>query len=157
MNPRIILLAITATLFSCSNNPTIDVKAEGDKLMQISRDWSRVSGTDSIDRIVSYWADDATLISTDEPTIQGKEAIRAMVVSSSKMPGFKISWEPISATVSKSGDLGYLVERNQMSFPDSTGKTLTVRSRVITIWRKDSDGAWKNIVDMSSREPEEKK
>jgi len=157
MSPRIMLLVITAALFSCNNNANIDVKAEGDKLMQTSRDWSRVSGTDSIDRILSYWADDATLITTDEPTIQGKEAIRAMLVSSFKQPGFKISWEPISATISKSGDLGYLVERNQITFPDSAGKTLTVHSRVVTIWRKNSDGTWKNIVDMASREPEEKK
>jgi len=121
--------------------------------MQISREWSRVSNTDSIDRIVSYWADNAMLISTDQPTLQGKEAIRKMVLSTFKVPGFKISWEPISATISRSGDLGYLVERNQISFPDSTGKTLTVYSRVVTIWQKDSGGAWKNVIDMASREP----
>jgi len=40
--------------------------------------------------------------------------IRQMVEGSFKIPGFKISWEPKSAEISKSGDLGYLLETTKM-------------------------------------------
>ena len=152
----VIVLGIACTVYSC-NGPYVDTQAEAARLMQISRDWSRVAGTDSVDRILSYWADDATVISPGEPTYKGKQAIRGMVESAIKTPGFKISWEPISATVSKSGDLGYLIEQNQMTFPDSTGKQITVYTRSLTVWRKDANGDWKNVVDISNEDPAKKK
>jgi len=73
-----------------------------------------------------------------------------MVEGSYKIPGFHISWEPQSAEVSKSGDLGYLLERTQIIINDSTGKPVTQYYKGITIWKKQQDGSWKNVVDVLS-------
>jgi ketosteroid isomerase-like protein len=80
--------------------------------------------------------------------MKGKAAIRAMVEGMSKIPGFRISWEPLSASVSQSGDMAYLVEQNQVTFSDSLGNPITEYNKAVTVWRKEADGSWKNVIDM---------
>lgn len=120
--------------------------------MQLSRDWSNAASTGDVEKIVSYWADDAVLMSAHEPVLNGKQAIREMVEKSFKMPGFRISWEPQSVVVSESGDMAYLLENSQISFNDSTGKAITFKNKAVSIWRKQGDGSWKNTVDISTPE-----
>ena len=140
------LLSIVFILHACSDH-SVDTKAEGEKLMQISRDWSKSAATDSIERTLSYWADEAVVMPPGQPPIKGKKAIREMIESTSKIPGFKISWEPLSVAVSKNGDLAYMLEQNQITIQDSSGTPKTEFNKGVTIWRKDADG-WKNIVDI---------
>ena len=79
-----------------------------------------------------------------------------MVEGTSKIPGFKISWEPLSVFVSKSGDLAYMIEQNRITPNDSLGKPITEFNKSVTIWRKEADGSWKNIVDMWNSDPSRK-
>ncbi len=97
---------------------------------------------------MSFWADSAIFLSMGRPTLNGKNEIRGMVESSSKIPGFKISWEPVSVSVSKSGDMAYMIEQNQITMNDSLGKPITMYGKAVTIWKKDSAGAWKNVVEI---------
>lgn len=149
-------LPVLIALFAC-NRQSIDTKAEGGKLMEISREWSKSAATDSIDKVLGYWADDAVVMSPGQAPIRGKQAIREMVEGSLKIPGFKISWEPLSVTVSKSGDIAYMIEQNQITMNDSSGKPVTEFNKGVTIWRREADGSWKNIVDMWNAEPSQKK
>ena len=151
-----LLMLIFTSLAGC-NDPRIDTIAEGERLMQISRDWSNYAATDSIDKILSYWADDAVIMSPGQPPIKGKKAIREMIEGSSKIPGFKISWEPFSVVVSKSGDLAYMIEQNQITVNDSLGNPITEFNKSVTIWRKEEDGSWRNIVDMWNADLPQKK
>ena len=154
---RIVTLLSTCVIICGCNQPAIDTKAEGEKLMQISREWSKTAATDSIEKTLSYWADDAVVMSPGQPPLKGKDAIREMVMSSSKIPGFKISWEPLSVSLSKSGDMAYLIEQNQITMNDSTGHAVTEFNKGVTIWRKEADGSWKNIVDMWNAAPAQNK
>ena len=140
-----LVLAIT----SC-NQQKPDTALEGKKLMQLSKEWSDVASTGDVEKTVSYWADDALVISAGHPTLKGKAAIRQMVEESYKMPGFRISWQPKSVEVSESGDMAYIVENAQISFTDSTGKPITLKNKAVSIWRKQPDGSWKNAVDIST-------
>jgi uncharacterized protein (TIGR02246 family) len=139
-------------LFSC-NQQKIDTKAEGEKVMQTSREWSQITATRDVEKTLSYWADDAVVMSAGQPTLKGKKEIRKMVEESFKTPGFKISWEPQSAEVSPNGDLAYLLEDETMSMNDSLGKTVTLHNKGVTIWKKQSDGSWKNVIDVTTPQP----
>jgi uncharacterized protein (TIGR02246 family) len=150
--PLLALIVLTAC-----NNQSTDTKAEEEKLMQLSRDWSKSASTDSMEKTLSYWAEDAVVLSPGQPALKGKQAIREMVEGSSKIPGFKISWEPISASVSKSGDMAWLIEQNQITVNDSAGHPVTEYNKAVTIWKKQADGSWKNVVDMWNADPSPKK
>src|SRR5687768_10096466 len=143
---QIIFIAYVLLLLSC-NQTKVDKKAEGEKVMQLSKEWSQAASAGDVEKIVSYWADDAVLMSAGQPVLNGKQAIRKMVEESYKMPGFRINWQPQSVVVSESGDMAYLIENSQISFADSTGKPLTINNKAVSIWRKQADGSWKNAVD----------
>ena len=147
----IIFIAYVLLLLSCDQTK-VDKKAEGEKVIQLSKEWSQAASAGDVEKIVSYWADDAVLMSAGQPVLNGKQAIRKMVEESYKMPGFRISWQPQSAVVSESGDIAYLLENSQISFTDSTGKLVTINNKAVSIWRKQEDGSWKNAVDISTPE-----
>jgi ketosteroid isomerase-like protein len=71
----------------------------------------------------------------------------------SSIPGAHIEWEPIEAHVASSADMAYLIERNRVSFQDSTGATVTETNKVVTVWRKQPDESWKNVIDMWNADP----
>ncbi len=143
--------------FSCQEEKEeakkVDTKVEAENLMQASRDWSAAAVSRDAKKVLEFWADDAVMMSCGEPTLKGKEAIRQMVEGSLKDPNFSISWEPVSAEVSESGDMGYLLETSKITMTDSTGTSNEMNFDTVTIWQKQADGKWKNVVDvMSSNE-----
>src|SRR3954454_4527989 len=119
---NILMIAVLLTVTVSCNQNTVDVKAEGEKLMQLSREWSQSASTMNVEKTLSYWADDAVVMSPGQPTVKGKKAIRQMVEDSYKIPGFHINWEPESVEVSESGDMAYMIERSQITIHDSSGK-----------------------------------
>jgi ketosteroid isomerase-like protein len=141
----------TATRFASASE--ISDKAA---LMQTSRDWAKAAASGDVDRILSFWVDTAIVLEPDRPALVGKAAIRKMVVGSMKLPGFSITWEPERAWVSLSGDVGYLIERNKVSFADSTGRVHTHYGKAVTVWTKDDNGDWKNVVNTWNRNPTER-
>lgn len=145
----IIFSAYLLLLLGCSQEK-VDKKGEGEKVMQLSKEWSQAASDGNVEKTVGYWADDAVLISAGQPMLDGKQAIRKMVEESYKMPGFRISWQPQRVVVSEGGDMAYLLEDSQVSYTDSTGKPITINNKVVTIWLKQKDGNWKNTVDIST-------
>jgi uncharacterized protein (TIGR02246 family) len=121
--------------------------------METSREWSRVASTGNVDAMLGFWAEDAVIMVPGEPSLRGKQAIRAYLERSARIPGFRISWEPLEAKVAASGDMGYLIERTQVTMNDPEGRPVTQRMKALTIWRKQPDGSWKNVVDITNPEP----
>ncbi len=124
--------------------------------MQASRDWAKTAATGNLDQTVAYWSDDAIVLAPDQPAVVGKAAIRAFVTQSMAIPHFSITWEPEQATIAASGDVGYLVEHNRVTFADSTGAVQTEYGKAVTVWRKDASGAWKCVIDTWNKNPTEK-
>jgi uncharacterized protein (TIGR02246 family) len=147
---KILSIAVVLVIAASCNQKEIDTKAESEKLMQTSREWSQHAAKKDVEKIVSYWTDDAVVMSPGEPALRGKDAIRGMVEGSFKSPGFQISWDPKSAEISKSGDMGYLLETTRMMITDSTGKQTTQNFEAVTIWKKQPDDSWKCAVDVLS-------
>ena len=79
-----------------------------------------------------------------------------MVQGTSKIPGFKTSWEPLSVSVSKSGDMASMIEQNQITFDETLGKPIIEFNKGVTSWRKEADGSWKNV-DVWNTDPSQKK
>jgi uncharacterized protein (TIGR02246 family) len=147
---KLIIILSVVVFAGCKEQKKVDKKAEGDKVIQSSKDWAKAALAGDVEKIISYWTEDAILISAGQPVLDGKPAIKKMVEDGYKMPGFRISWQPQQVEVSESGDLAYLIENSQISFADSTGKLITLNNKGVTIWRKQKDGSWKNAVDIST-------
>ena len=149
---RIITPALLCFAAACGPSKT-DPAAEEAALMQASRDFAAAAATGDIERTLTYWSDDAVVLAPDQPAAVGKEAIRAFVQQSLAIPGFSITWEPEQAAVSAAGDVGYLIERNTLTFADSSGTVHTQHGKAVTIWRKNAAGEWKCAVDIWNNVP----
>ena len=128
-------------------------EAEAKELMELSREWSQVLRSGDLDSTLDFWSDDAIVMPPKVLAVQGKQAIREFVEAGANIPGYKISWEPVSAHVSESGDMAYLIERNIEELVDADGNKIVTHNKVVTIWRKDSQGHWKNVVDIWNETP----
>ncbi len=86
---KTIIIALVLVAFISCNQQEVDTKSEGEKLMQTSREWSQAAATRDINKILSYWTDDAVVMSAGEPVLKGKERIRQMVEGSLKIQAFR--------------------------------------------------------------------
>jgi ketosteroid isomerase-like protein len=128
-------------------------ESEATKLMNLSREWSKSAGTDDIEKTLSYWSADAICMFPGQPVIKGTNQIRQMLIGTTQIPGFEISWEPKEAIISQSGELGYVITLNYFKALDPLGKTATMFNKGVEIWKKQPDEQWKCVVDIYNDDP----
>ncbi len=130
-----------------------DAKAEEQKLLKRDAEWAAAAtaGKD-VEKIASYWTDDAVLIMPGTPTVAGKAALRAFVASCLGTPGFKIQWKSRDVIFSPDGKLAYMRGESEVTAPGTSGAPATSHSRAVTIWRVEKDGEWRCAMDISTEE-----
>jgi ketosteroid isomerase-like protein len=150
---RLRLLTCVVLLPSCSPHP-FDAAAEQTKLLRRDAEWADAASVGKdVEKIVSYWSDDALLIFPGQPVLEGKAAIRAYVSASLQTPGFKIHWVSEKPVFSPDGKLAYMRGTDDLTVPGPNGTPITLHLRGISVWRIDSDGQWRCVVDISNEEP----
>lgn len=134
--------------------PAFDTTAESAKLLQRDAEWADLAtaGKD-VEKIISYWTDDAVVMEPGQPAIEGKQAIRAYVTASLNTPGFKIHWVSQKPTFSPDGKMAYMRGTDQMTVPGSRGEPMTLHLQGYSIWRRDADGQWRCVVDIANEAP----
>jgi ketosteroid isomerase-like protein len=147
------LLLLILALDSCSQRD-FDSKTEGGKLLRRDAEWADLAtaGTD-VEKVLSYWSEDAVLIFPGQPVLEGKAAIRAYVTASFNTPGFKIHWVSQRPVFSLDGKLAYMRGTDELTLPGSNGGTMTIHLRGISVWRLDPDKQWRCVVDISNEAP----
>ena len=146
--PRVLLPFVAVLLFSgCS--PRFDPAAESQKLLKRDAEWAAAAaeGKD-VEKIVSYWSDDAVVYPPGQPVAEGKAAIRAFVAASLKIPGFRVSWASEKPAFSPDGKMATLQGKNEMTMTGPDGAPLTVKGRGATVWRLEPDGQWRCTIDI---------
>src|SRR6185503_4024747 len=134
-----VILVVGLLVLGCGTVTNLD--REKETLLQTDRDWAAAAaeGKD-VERIVSFWADDATVIPAGAPVVRGKAAIRDFVKQSLATPGFHITWRNDEAVLSSDGSMGYLIGQNSMTVPGQDGKLITLAGRGVSIWRRTPGG-----------------
>ena len=151
---RITLYSIMLGALSACSAAHFDASSAQATLLQRDAEWANAakSGKD-LDKIVSYWTDDALVIFPGQPTIEGKKAIRDYVASSLATPGFSIHWVSEKPQFSPDGKLAYMRGTDELTVPGADGKPMTLHLRGITVWRMEPDGQWRCVADISNEMP----
>jgi len=134
-----------------ASTPAFDKEAESAKLMARDAEWSNLAteGKD-VDKIVSYWADDAVVMEPGQAPVEGKAAIHAYVSESLKTPGFSIHWVSQKPVFSPDGKMAYMRGTDEMTVPGPKGQPMTLHLQGYSVWRKDADGIWRCVVDIAN-------
>ena len=131
-----------------------DPAAEAERLLKRDAEWAALASEgQDIDRILSYWTDDAVVFAPGFPPIIGKVALRGYVENSLRIPGFQIGWKSSDLHFSPDLKLAYMFSENTVTMNGPDGTPLTTRGRGVTIWRREPDGEWRCTVDIWNEGP----
>jgi ketosteroid isomerase-like protein len=119
-----------------------DTKAE-QALRDADAAWSKAAESKDLDKTVSYYSADATVLPPNAPAATTKEAIRKIWQDMLASPGLVISWTATKVEVAKSGDLGFVSGTYELTMNDASGKPVTDKGKYVEVWEKKADGKWK--------------
>lgn len=133
---------------------TADLARAQRQLLQRDPAWSDLAAAgQDVEKTAAFWADDAVIIPPGQPLIRGKEAIRAFVAGAFQTPGFSIRWKSETPSISPDGKLAYLRGTNSITAAGPDGTPVTTTARALTVWRLESDGQWRCVVDIWNDSP----
>ncbi len=139
------------SLFVCGTSLSatsgIDLVAAAAAVRKADAAWSAAAGASNVDAWMAFYGADAIVRLPNERLASGTEIIRHAVTRLLALPNLSVAWRPISVEVAPSGDLAYVIGTYDLGTSDSRGAPLSNRGRLLEIWRRQADGAWKCIVD----------
>jgi ketosteroid isomerase-like protein len=115
------------------------------------RDWEQGFDEGRHGAMAEYYAEDARLVATATPTISGRAAVDRFMRAA-------CDWARASGTrrrvlldeAESAGDLGYMRGTVVLTAPDAPEPTTV---RYTTLWRRQPDGCWRLIEDISCAAP----
>jgi uncharacterized protein (TIGR02246 family) len=140
-------LALFLLAASCTSQPPDTRAADEATIRDLDTQWSKAAMARDLDGAVSYYTDDASLMSPNAPVATGKAAIRA-AWAPLVAPGVTTSWKTINVEVARSSDLAYATGAYDVVSTDAHGKSSTEHGKSVEVWKKQADGKWKSVVDI---------
>lgn len=140
-------LMITGLLGACSRQAP-DTRADEAAIRAADIAWSNAAAAKDLERGVSYYASDGSMLAPNAPPATGTDAIHRAWTQLFALPGFSVRWQPSKVEVSRAGDLGYSEGSYELTMNDAKGKPVTDRGKYVAVWKKQAGGAWKVAADI---------
>lgn len=153
MSTKLFLTFLSCTcafLLGCAQNPSVDTRAEADKILTITAQWSAAINAGEIEKIVSLFAAEGVAIYPNTPICVGHQAIREAYKSwlADSLFSKNFSSKVDAIEVSTSGDLAYIWGTNRFSQNTLKGR-VDYADKSVSIYKK-INGKWKVVVDISN-------
>lgn len=147
---KMLFLALTVALTDCNTAPSqTAIEAERLALLDVDREFARASAANGAHGWASFFLADAIMF-PNEGIVRGRDDIRDFMEQVFVPGGPLLTWQPETAQVSASLDLGYTMGKWQFA----AGSDSVISSgNYLTVWSKDDDGSWKVAVDIGNDDP----
>ncbi len=130
-------------------------KTDSTVLLEADRAFSKMSAEKGLYEAFDFYMDDnATMYREGQNPFIGREAIRPIL---STNPNASLTWEPTSAEIAESGELGYTLGSWEYAVEDSSGNVSKSFGYYVSIWKKNISGDWKWVFDSGISGPTEEK
>jgi ketosteroid isomerase-like protein len=126
-----------------------DPAALRQELMEADRTFARITQERGSEGWTSVFLPDARMLLDGGPIVEGTAAIRE-VMAVLDDPSYSLTWEPLGAEVSASGDLGYTWGRYRRRVGGETEEADVSEGKYVTVWRRDGNGTWKVAADIGN-------
>jgi len=148
----LIVFALVVVLASCSQTPPpapdtreADTEAIRDMEAASLKDWA----AKDVDKIATFYADDASLLMPNMAIVSGKDAIKNALQQFVSDPNFSLSFASTKVEASRASDYAYSQGTYTQTMTDpKTKKTLTENGKFVTVFKKQPDGSWKAVADI---------
>jgi ketosteroid isomerase-like protein len=146
--PALVAAGAFAVLLAALAPQSVDKDADAKTLTKLDEEWSKAAAAKDIEKVVSYYAEDAVAYPPDGPVAIGKAAAKKAWAMLLAMPDISISWKTAHAEAAASGDLGFTSGTSEVSVKGPDGKPVSQKGKYVCIWGKQKDGSWKAIHDI---------
>jgi uncharacterized protein (TIGR02246 family) len=147
-------IGLLLLLAGCSDTPAPPADTSAADLKAIKDGeiaWSADFGSKDVDRVLSHYADNASVMVPDKPILSGKDAIRTALKDILVTKNQTISFTTATAQVAKGGDVAYTQGTYSMTMTNpKTKRQVTERGKYVTVYKKQSDGTWKAVEDIDN-------
>lgn len=134
--------------------PANRIAAAEEQIRQADRQFCIDTHKDGLEGWLKWFSKTVSLGGLSEP-VKGEAALREHYRGQFG-PGFiSLDWVPKEARVFPDGHLGYTTGRYRWHSKDSNGKDEISTGSYLTVWKLESDGAWRVISDFGSPDPKE--
>ena len=155
--PILFVTFLVITIFLPESGPRASAspKATAETLKQLEGEFMKAAAEKGSGGYMSYYAEDAVEVPNGAPLITGK-------VNIAKTMGFlddknnHLTWAPVGADISSSGDLGYTYGTFEFRSKEKGGSEHVEHGKYTSIWKLQKDGSWKVVLDMGNTSPEPK-
>ncbi len=120
------------------------------ELMEVDRAFSDLSlEIGAHESFLAYIDDSCVLLRPNRNPIVGRKKIEEMY--SKPDTSFTLTWEPLAADLSASGDMGYTYGIYTVQMDSPEGIAVTKEGTYATVWKKDRNGKWKFVLDTGNQ------
>ena len=146
MNKILLFVVFTLTFYSCNLFEKKNDYQPGEdklKLMETDRAFSKLSEEKGMkNAFLEYIDSNGVLLRPDHLPLLGADAIDFLIQQNDS--SFSLKWEPKTGVVSRSGEMGYTYGVYVLR-PGS--KDTLIYGTYVSIWKKQTDGKWKFVLD----------
>ncbi len=143
--PIVVTLLVLA-ISGCA--PQVDVEADKAAIRTaLGEAWNAVIAKD-VDKFIAVCADEDIMFPPNAPIVRGKQEVREYMSQLFATPGYSMSRQPPQIEVSGAGDLAYTWDTFELTVNDAEGNPVTQNSKHVVVWKKQSDGTWKAVLDI---------
>lgn len=137
----LLFLLTCSCLISCTSSSSLEkMRLE---VMETDRAFSELSKEKGMNHaFTTYCASDGVLLRPQSMPITGKEAVSELIHQTDDSV-IQLTWEPLEARVSRSGDMGFTYGVFTMQLKDGTASQ---QGTYVSVWVKEN-GQWKFALD----------
>ena len=148
MRKTLIRVSLVVVFCACaiaffSNIVSAGIPDNAKALTALDHEWSKAAGSGDVDKVVSFYADDATAYAPNAPAVTGHAAIKDAWAKMLADPKAKLSWTTTNAGVDH--NTGFTSGTYQVAGADDA---VLEKGKYLCVWSKGKDGKWKAMHDM---------
>ena len=136
------IFIVTILFFSCDlKTDTIVKSPSANEIMKTDLEFSDMSRQVGMKKaFLEYIDNDGVLLRPNHLPVVGADAIDFLSLVNDT--AYTLSWKPSKAEIAKSGDLGYSYGIYELKTKDTL-----LKGTYVSIWKKQSNGVWKFVLD----------
>lgn len=146
------ILLVVLTSFGCGQQSEVNVVEEMEALLRTDREFAATSvAKGAAEAFNAYLLDEAVMLSNGRSPVHGRDAIYNVMKGS--QGDYTLDWKPVAGEVSTSGDMGYTWGEYTVSTVDAEGVVQKNYGKYLNVWKKNSEGKWRVLVDIGNESP----
>lgn len=142
---------VVALMTAACNQPPNTHDADVQAIKDLETQWNQDYASKNADKIASYYADNAVLMTPGMEAAVGKDAIQKAMKEFVSDPALSLKFQASTVDAAKSGDLAYSQGSYTITMTDpNTKQPMNDHGSYVTVYHKQADGSWKVVSDIAS-------